>query len=240
MYGYIYKTTNLINNKIYIGQRKSDKYLGTKYLGSGTKLKEAINQYGRENFIVELIQECEDKKSLDVAERYWVKELNTRDPNIGYNIAKGGNGGYGKGMPKGHKPTFTRKRTKEELDHFSKMMKENYNCSEETKLNISKAHTGARIMNNGVDQKYICVPQIEEYLSNGWVFGSCKKRNRDYSLTKDKINNKNRKFVYKIIDENNYETKFIPGEELDKYLNHGWIKGVKPKHLIKTKGYKQC
>ena len=38
MYGYIYKTTNLVNGKIYIGQKKSDVFLGDKYLGSGKKL----------------------------------------------------------------------------------------------------------------------------------------------------------------------------------------------------------
>lgn len=207
-------------------------------MGSGRLLKEALKEFGKDNFTIELIQECEDKKSLDILERYWVKELDARNPEVGYNIAKGGNGGYDKGMPKGHKPTFTRKRTKEELDHFSKVMRENYNCSEKTKANISKAHTGAKIMNNGVNQKYVCVPYIQEYLNSGWVFGSCKKRNRDYSLTKDKINNNGRKFVYRIIDGDNYETKFIPGDELKEYLNSGWIKGVKPKHLIKTKGYK--
>ena len=53
--GYIYKTSNLINNKIYIGKRqksKFDKY----YLGSGKKLKSAIQHYGKENFKCEVIQ----------------------------------------------------------------------------------------------------------------------------------------------------------------------------------------
>ena len=42
--GVIYKTTNLINGKIYIGKRvfDSDKFLRTKYFGSGTLLKLAI------------------------------------------------------------------------------------------------------------------------------------------------------------------------------------------------------
>ena len=40
MYGYIYITTNLINNKIYIGQHKSKNY-DKKYLGSGLLLKRA-------------------------------------------------------------------------------------------------------------------------------------------------------------------------------------------------------
>ena len=38
MYGYIYKTTNLITKKFYIGKRVSSKFLGNKYLGSGVRL----------------------------------------------------------------------------------------------------------------------------------------------------------------------------------------------------------
>ena len=42
MYGYIYKTTNTVNNKIYIGQKKSEIFLKESYLGSGKYLKNAI------------------------------------------------------------------------------------------------------------------------------------------------------------------------------------------------------
>lgn len=42
MFGYIYLTTNVINNKVYIGQKKSNKFLYNNYLGSGKLLKEAI------------------------------------------------------------------------------------------------------------------------------------------------------------------------------------------------------
>jgi hypothetical protein len=48
----IYKTTNLINGKIYIGQDSND---NKNYLGSGLKLKRAIKKYSKENFIKEVI-----------------------------------------------------------------------------------------------------------------------------------------------------------------------------------------
>lgn len=44
MIGYIYKTTNLINGKIYIGQKRSKKFLKERYLGSGKILKKAIKK----------------------------------------------------------------------------------------------------------------------------------------------------------------------------------------------------
>lgn len=41
MYGYIYKTINIITNQIYIGKKKSDKFLST-YYGSGKNIKNTI------------------------------------------------------------------------------------------------------------------------------------------------------------------------------------------------------
>jgi group I intron endonuclease len=82
----IYKTTNLINGKIYIGQSIYNK---DTYLGSGKKLKEAIKKYGKNNFKKEILEFC-DLKDIVKQEIYWIKKLNSRDVNIGYNIAKGG------------------------------------------------------------------------------------------------------------------------------------------------------
>jgi hypothetical protein len=44
---YIYKTTNLINGKIYIGKRSHKNPEKDKYLGSGNVLKQAISKYGK-------------------------------------------------------------------------------------------------------------------------------------------------------------------------------------------------
>lgn len=102
MFGYIYKTTNLVNNKLYIGQKQSNKFLGDKYLGSGFYLKKAIVKYGKDNFKVDLLCECSSKIELDEKEKYYIKKLNTTNRKIGYNIATGGEGNNG-GQFKGHK-----------------------------------------------------------------------------------------------------------------------------------------
>lgn len=88
MYGYIYKTTNLINGKIYIGKKKSKRFL-PKYYGSGTKIKIDVLRYGEENFSVEIEKKCETKEELDLEEFRIIKKLNARDKNIGYNISRG-------------------------------------------------------------------------------------------------------------------------------------------------------
>lgn len=84
----IYKTTNLINGKIYIGQSKKNI---KSYLGSGKVLKQAIKKYGREYFKREILCKCENQSDLNKLERFWINELNSQNPNIGYNLESGGN-----------------------------------------------------------------------------------------------------------------------------------------------------
>lgn len=87
---YIYKTINLINNKIYIGQ--SSKEMDHNYLGSGRLIKYAIKKYGRQNFKKEILFEGEIKQSeLDEKEKEFIKTFNSADLSIGYNIKIGGN-----------------------------------------------------------------------------------------------------------------------------------------------------
>jgi group I intron endonuclease len=86
----IYKTTNLINGKIYIGQ---DSFNNPEYYGSGLKLKRSILKYGKENFVKEIIDTADSKSELNEKEKFWIKKLNSQDPKIGYNITEGGTGG---------------------------------------------------------------------------------------------------------------------------------------------------
>lgn len=89
MYGYIYKTTDLTNGLIYIGQKHSDHFI-PEYLGSGTKIKEAIQVKGKDNFVAEMLEAIDDVDLMDERERFWIAELNSRDPEVGYNLMPGG------------------------------------------------------------------------------------------------------------------------------------------------------
>ena len=90
MIGYIYKTTNLINNKIYVGQKKASKFLGNKYLGSGKILKLAIEKYGKEAFIVELLDSATSLDELGQKEQFWIEKLDAQNIEVGYNRSPGG------------------------------------------------------------------------------------------------------------------------------------------------------
>lgn len=92
MIGYIYITTNLINNKKYIGLKTSDKFVPT-YLGSGKIIRKAINKYGRDNFLVSILEECESIDELKDSERKWIQSYNAQSDSNFYNIAEGGQWG---------------------------------------------------------------------------------------------------------------------------------------------------
>ena len=88
---YIYKTINLVNGKIYIG--KSQNTFNPSYLGSGSILKKAIRKYGKSNFKVDVLEECSSLEDLDLREIFWIKEYDSLNPEVGYNITSGGTGG---------------------------------------------------------------------------------------------------------------------------------------------------
>jgi len=86
----VYKTTNNINGKIYVGKDEGGQ--AEDYMGSGLLIDRAFEKYGRENFTKIILEECE-KSVCGEREKYWIKELKSQDPDIGYNISPGGDGG---------------------------------------------------------------------------------------------------------------------------------------------------
>lgn len=92
MYGFIYITTNMINGKRYIGQRKFNKNWET-YLGSGILLKKAIKKYGKENFCRDIVAIAETREELNLLEQEWIIEYDAVNSDNYYNITYGGEGG---------------------------------------------------------------------------------------------------------------------------------------------------
>lgn len=90
--GYIYKTTNLINDKVYVGQSTQiDEAIMRNYRGSGILILKAINKHGKENFKKEIIEWVSGEQSdLDKREVYWMDFYDSRNPSVGYNLKGGG------------------------------------------------------------------------------------------------------------------------------------------------------
>lgn len=91
-YHFIYKTTNLINGKYYIGMHTTDN-LNDGYVGSGKKLWYSINKYGKENFKCEILEILPNKSSLKKREKELVNEDLLKDPMC-MNLTIGGGDGF--------------------------------------------------------------------------------------------------------------------------------------------------
>lgn len=86
----IYKTTNLINGKIYVGLHSTDN-INDGYLGSGWVLKSAIKKYGRENFKRDVLLVLSNREEAREVESLLVdKEFASRQGT--YNLQEGGMG----------------------------------------------------------------------------------------------------------------------------------------------------
>lgn len=100
-YFYLYKITNHVNNKVYIGQTINPKARWSRHRSdarSEEKIKRdrhlccAIRKYGIDNFVFEVIAQTNSLENIDAAEIACIKQYNSSDRNFGYNIALGGNG----------------------------------------------------------------------------------------------------------------------------------------------------
>lgn len=92
----IYKATNIINNKVYIGQtihtlsvRKAQHERSHEY-GYKTAFSNAIRKYGKENFIWEVIYETNSIEDLNEKESYYIKYYKSLVTENGYNLKGGG------------------------------------------------------------------------------------------------------------------------------------------------------
>lgn len=143
---YVYKITNLINGKIYIGKTSNIAQRMKTHItvanGGPEKYKDfsvihkAIVKYGEHNFIIEKISEHELESDALLNESIWIQNLNARNSKIGYNCTNGGDGisGY--------------KFTPQQIENLRKG-RTGIPHSEETKKRMSIVHTGKPYYGNG-------------------------------------------------------------------------------------------
>jgi hypothetical protein len=91
-YHFIYKTTNLINNKFYVGMHSTDN-LGDGYFGSGKIINYSVDKHGVENHKVEILEFLSSRAELKKREAEIVNEGLLADP-LNMNLKFGGDGGW--------------------------------------------------------------------------------------------------------------------------------------------------
>jgi hypothetical protein len=196
-YYILYRIKNKVNNKFYIGVHKTNN-IHDDYLGSGHKIKAAIEKYGKENFEKEIIQIFTNSIEAFNKEKELVTNALVKD-NMCYNIKEGGHGGFDhirsvglhrsvKGTKVMHNPnTGENKKVKPELvDQYlldgwnygysiqaRKRMSEGGKIkiqSQEQKKKNSETKKNARVMIHITSgiKKFIKKPLIKEYEKEGW------------------------------------------------------------------------
>ncbi len=101
----IYKTTNNVNGKYYVGAHATTN-LKDSYMGSGTALKSAFKEYGRANFTMSVVEYCNSAIEMYERESEIVNEEFVSNRQT-YNIKLGGKGGLGSKKSATHKQNIS-------------------------------------------------------------------------------------------------------------------------------------
>jgi len=231
-FGYIYLTTNLINNKLYVGRKKGQ--FTTEYLGSGIYFRAAVKKYGRNNFKVIKLAEAESNDELNKLEiEYIAKYRNLVGNEQMYNISDGGICGAGTKYHKLDCRCIWCKITAGEVtgkDHPFY----GHRHTKEVKQKLSKMRMGKK---NGFYGKHHNLQTRLRWTNriNG-MFGkkhreSSNEKNRASHLgkvvsksSKRKISNhsKNSRWIYNKLE--NIE-RFVLNTEITSFLHSGWKLG---------------
>lgn len=208
----IYKITNKINGKIYVGltiQGTGVRYLHHLYearSGSTFPIHRAIRKYGESNFEVTTIVSIETQEELKNLEKFYIKELKANNRQFGYNMTEGGDGTFGRLHSEETKEKIRQKaigriikeETKERLKERQALHKINDPLYYEKKWKAVEA-------SNKVNRKSIEVYSIDNiYLK---TYQSVTEAALDLGVTRSGISkslnpkyfksNKNRKYIYK-------------------------------------------
>lgn len=161
---YLYRITNITDNKIYIGQSNNPDYRWKQHKYDSNRanpiqyIHRSIAKYGIENFIFEIIATCQTQEDANEIESILIIQHNSRNQNFGYNLMVGGSyGGHSEETKqkiseatikqietKGH-PAQGTKRTPEQIQTLIQARKDNpVDYTPEVRKNMSKAHIGIK------------------------------------------------------------------------------------------------
>lgn len=189
-YGFIYITTNILNGKKYLGQKKFDSRWKS-YIGSGKAFKRAVQKYGKENFQREIVKICYSAEELNKAERDLSISLNVVESDEWYNEVYGGGqmNGYRvseKSKKKNAEAHIGKRPTEEVRQKLSMAQKKrfsnpkNHPCygktiTDETRQKMSEAHKGKT-----AGGKSVCAVGVVRICANGEkdCFGSMREAER--------------------------------------------------------------
>ena len=239
----VYQTTNLINNKIYVGAHSTDD-LTDDYCGSGTNINRAIEKYGKSSFKKDVLYIFETPEEMFSKEKEIVTPEFLKRSDV-YNIVEGGYGGYNKGSTglKHLHRLETNERCAVHPNAVDKMLQEGW------KLGFLKAwNAGKMYVHRDNKKKVIDSSDLDIFLSKGWQKGLPKSPTqgqvwiyhselKEYSLCKskeltEKLSNGWIKKKWAPVKKgaawvnNGIKNLRINADDLNSYISQGWKKGM--------------
>jgi hypothetical protein len=206
----VYKTTNKVNNRYYIGvHHLSSKTSHKVYLGSGSLLKSAIKKYGRENFIRETLFEFNSlQDALDKEKEIVTEEFIKDDSN--YNLTEGGS------MPPNSKTWWTKEHSLQTSlrlkgNSYKLGKKESLETRSKKSLSMKNSDTQGRWKRTEEHCQAISERSREQFLNSNPM----QNKSSRHKVSQSKIGRK------KMID-NNRVFKFVKPEEFQLYLDRGF------------------
>ncbi len=211
-YHYLYKTTNIINSKYYYGMHSTSN-MDDGYLGSGDIIRRSIRKYSKENFKLEVLQFFESRDELIEAEKSLITDDIINEVNC-MNLIKGGYGGawtseqQRKNGEKGNIKMNILRLTnpewvKNKFIKASNSLKLAYKTGKRKIPDIVYDWTGKKHKDE-TKEKIGKANSIHQQGKNNSQYGTC-------WITKDNTNKK------------------IKKEQLQSFIDLGWIKGRKLK-----------
>lgn len=179
----IYKITNIVNNKCYIGQSNNVEKRIQQHKDMlnnnchNAHLQASYNKYGIENFTFELIEEC-PVSDLCKRERYWISFYRSNESEYGYNLTSGGENepGWQQNSEVKEKISTALKKNNpmknSDVAYRANSLRE---WKPESRKKISEANSKIYI-NNGSVHIRIKRDELDKYLEEGWKRGSLIKR----------------------------------------------------------------
>lgn len=230
----VYKTTNLLNGKIYIGSHQTNNP-NDSYYGSGKLITEAIDKYGKHNFVKEVLAIFDNPADMYEHESILVNTEFVNDRTT-YNLCEGGNGGFGPGQIGG--------------ESFKAKMLADESFREKALVNAKKGgDLFAEKLTKDIEFRETVVPKLKENFklarearnekfkndadaANEWKSKISKTltgrklpsetRKRMSAASKGKRSGENNNAYGKIFINNGEENKMI---KKDDPIPNGWVKG---------------
>jgi hypothetical protein len=227
MFYYLYKITNLVNNKIYVGVHKTHD-MNDGYMGSGKVIKRAIEKYGTGNFRKDILEAFQDAKSMYAREKELVTEEFLSREDV-YNLRRGGQGGFdyiNKNKLNGFSDVEVAKKAREKTNEI---LESRYGSNWKTE--ISKLANKARQKKYVNDKLY--KEKMVESVSNARKYAFSKEANLKRKNTLKKLFSNSNHQVGK--NNSNYGTMWITNGKDNKKIKKDCLipKGYNKGRVIK-------